>query len=105
MVGVLVIAAAVVTALLVAASARVNSLVSAFLTAYLALVLNVVGATLLLSPFRLVTRNGLATVEGLLLIGALAGWWLSGRPGLPLHAARAALRRLFVVRRPRCSSS
>src|SRR5438093_1082004 len=71
-----------------------GGLVSTLLVAYLALVGGVVGVVLALSPFREVTRGGLAVAETLLLAAALAGWWLRGRPGLPLGAVRPALRQL-----------
>ena len=92
MVGLLLIGSAVATALLVAAAARLPSLVSTLLAAYLAFVANLGIVTLALSPVHEVTRGGLAVAEGVLLAGALAVWWLRGRPGLPLVAARAAAR-------------
>jgi hypothetical protein len=96
--GVLLIGATVATALLAAAAARLPSVVSTLLVAYLALVANVGLTTLVLSPFGAVTRGGLAAAEAVLLAAALAAWWMRGRPGLPLGAARAALRE--VVRDP-----
>ena len=90
--GLLLIGSAAATAFLLAATARLSSLVSTLLAAYLAFVANLGIVTLALSPFREVTRAGLAVAETVLLAGALAGWWVSGRPGLPLAAARAALR-------------
>jgi hypothetical protein len=94
MIGVLVIALAVATAGLVAASVRLSSLVSTALVGYLALVANMVAVTTALSPFRAVTRDALALTECALFVVALAVWWLRGRPGLPLDAARAALREI-----------
>lgn len=91
MVGALLIGSVVASALLAAAAARCSSLVSTLLVAYLAYVANLGVVTLALSPFREVTRDGLAVAEALLLAGALAGWWARGRPGLPLTAARAAV--------------
>src|SRR5712692_6760743 len=90
----LLIGLSVATAVLVAGSLRLESLVSTLLVAYLALVGGVVLVVLALSPFREVTRGGLAVAETLLFAVALAAWWLRGRPGLPLGAARAALRQL-----------
>ncbi len=95
MVGLLLIAAAAATALLAAVSMRLPSLVSTLLAAYLAFVANLGLVTLALSPIREVTRGGLALAEGVLLGGALAAWWLRGRPGLPLDTARAAAREIF----------
>ena len=92
MIGLLVIGLALATALLAAASMRLASLVSSLLTAYLALVANLVVVVVVLSPFRGVTRGGLALAEAILFAGALAGWWLRGRPGLPLGAFGPALR-------------
>jgi hypothetical protein len=91
-VGLLLIGLAVATALLVAAAARMASLVSTLLVAYLALVADVGLTTLVLSPFREVTRGGLAVAGAVTLCGALAFWWLRGHPGWPLAAARLAVR-------------
>jgi len=88
----------VVASVLLAASARLPSLVSTLLAAYLAFVAATVGVVLALSPARLVTRNGLAVAELVLLGLALVVWLLRGRPGLPLGAARDALVR--ALRRP-----
>jgi hypothetical protein len=89
-VGLLLIGTAVATALLVAASARISSLVSTLLLAYLALVANLGLTTIALSPLQDVTRTGLGVAEAVLLLCALTAWWLRGRPGLPLGRARAA---------------
>ena len=59
--------------------------------AYLAFVANLGLVTLVLSPFREVTRGGLAVAESVLLAAALATWLRRGRPRLPLAAARSAL--------------
>jgi hypothetical protein len=91
MVGLLPIGLAVATALLASASARLPSLVSTLLVAYLALVANLGLVTLVLSPFRAVTYWGVAAAEGLLLLLALAGWSLRGRPPLPVATARSGL--------------
>jgi hypothetical protein len=95
-IGVLLIAAAVAVALLVAASLRTQSLVTALLTAYLAFVANLGLVTWALSPLRAVTRGGLAAAEGLLLAAAIAVWWRRGRPGLPVRAALPAARRVVT---------
>jgi hypothetical protein len=91
-VGLLLIGSALATALLVAAAARLPSLVSTLLAAYLAFVANLGIVTLVLSPFHDVTRDGLTVAEAVLLVGAIGAWWLRGRPGLPVVAARAAVR-------------
>ncbi len=85
---------ATATALLAAASARLPSLVSTLLAAYLAFVAATVLGVLVLSPFREVTRAGLAAVETVMLAAAFGCWWLRGRPGLPLVRARRALRQI-----------
>src|SRR5579862_4627268 len=95
LVGLLLVAAAAGTALLVAATARFASLVTALLAAYLAFVGNLELVSLALSPFREVTQRGLAVAETLLLVAALIGWRLRGRPRLPLAAARAAAREVM----------
>ena len=92
MLGFVLIGAAVATALLGAACARLESLVSTLLLAYLAFVAELGIVTLALSPFREVTRSGLAAAEGVLLAAALAVWWRRGRPGFALSTARAAVR-------------
>jgi hypothetical protein len=92
--GVLLIAAAVAVALLVAASLRTPSLVTALLAAYLAFVANLGLVTWALSPFRAVTRGGLGVAEAILLGATLAVWWRRGRPGLPLREALPAARRI-----------
>src|SRR5438874_6809354 len=94
MVGVLLIGAAVATALLAAASLRTASLVTALLAAYLAFVADLGLVTWALSPLRAVTRGGLAAAEAVLLAAALAAWWSRGRPGLPLAAVAPSTRRL-----------
>ena len=95
MLGLPLIASAVATALLLAAAARLPSLTSTLLVAYLAYVGNLGLVTLALSPLREVTRGGLAVAELVGLAGALAVWTARGRPGLPLAAARAGLGQLL----------
>ena len=92
MVGLLLIGSVVATALLVASAARLSSLVSTLLVAYLAIVADVGVTTLVLSPFREVTRTGLAVAGAVSVAGALAFWWLRGRPGWPLAGAKQGLR-------------
>ncbi len=82
------------TALLLAASVRLTSLVSTFLAAYLAFVGGVALVVLVLSPFHRVTRGGLAVAETILFAAALAVWYLRGRPRPQLGSARSALRRV-----------
>jgi hypothetical protein len=96
--GLLLVGAAVAAAALFSAAARLDSLVSTLLAAYLALVANIGLTTLALSPFGAVTRGGLAVAEAMWLAGALATWWARRRPAPPVEAARAALRE--VVRDP-----
>jgi glycosyl transferase family 87 len=92
MIGLLVIGLAIATALLAAASMRLASLVSSLLAAYLGFSANLVVVVVALSPFREVTLGGLAVAEAILFAGVLAGWWLRGRPGLPLGAFGPAIR-------------
>jgi hypothetical protein len=82
---------AVSTSLLLATALRLASLVSTLLAAYLVLVADAVVVTIALSPFRAVTPAGLAACEGAALLGALAVWWLRGRPAPPLGSAGASL--------------
>ena len=96
MIGLLLIAAAVATSVLVALAIRLDSLVSTLLVAYLACVANLGLVVILLSPFEQVTRGGLVLAEGALLLAALAAWWTRGRPGPPLTAARAAAREIVT---------
>jgi hypothetical protein len=71
---------------------RLTSLVSTLLAAYLALVANLGLVTLVLSPFREVTRGGLLAAEAVLLLGAVVVWLIRGRPVVPFEGARSALR-------------
>ncbi len=98
MIGALVVLMAVLSAASLAASARLDNLVSTLLCGYLALVGTTVGATLVLSPFREVTRGGLLALEAGLLAASLALWWFRGRPVPPL--ARAGRAVAVVLRRP-----
>ena len=92
MIGALVIGLAVATALLAAASLRLESLVSTLLAAYLALAADLVLVVVALSPFRGVTRGGVGIAQAVLFAGALAAWWLRGRPAVPLGTVRPAVR-------------
>ena len=94
----LLVALAVVSAGLAAASMRLPSLVSTVLAGYLALVANLAGVTWALSPFDAVTRTGLTVAEAILVAAAAAAWWLRGRPGVELAGLRTALR--VVARDP-----
>jgi hypothetical protein len=89
-IGSVLILAAVLSSLLAASAVRFSSLVSTLLTAYLAFVANLGLVTLVLSPFREVTRGGLAVAEAVLLAAAVAAWAHRGRPLPPLGAARTA---------------
>ncbi len=84
------------TALLLAASVRLTSLVSTLLAAYLAFVGGVALVVLVLSPFHWVTRDGLAFAETVLFAAALAVWYLRGRPYPQLGSAQSALRRILA---------
>jgi hypothetical protein len=89
------------TAALVTASLRLESAVSALLAGYVVVVAEIAALTAGLSPLHAVTRGGLAVAEAVLLAAAAGAWWLRGRPGLPVAAARAtaarALRDPLVV--------
>ena len=98
MIAVALIAALAATALLTAASLRLDSLVSSLLAAYIVGVVEVAALTTALSPVRAVTRGGLAAGEVLLLVAAFAAWWLRGRPRPSLQPAAHAAR--VVVRDP-----
>jgi hypothetical protein len=91
-VALLLLAALAATALLAAASARLPSLVSTLLLAYLVAVANVGLVTWVLSPVHGVDRVGLAVAQAVLLAAAFALWWGRGRPRLPLAGAREAAR-------------
>ena len=67
MIGVLVIGLAIATALLAAASLRLESLVSTLLAAYLALAADLVLVVVALSPFRAVTRGGVGAAQAVAL--------------------------------------
>jgi hypothetical protein len=93
-VGVLLLAAAALVALLAAASLRSQSLVTALLATYLAFVADLGLVTWALSPLRAVNRGGLAVAETILLAAAVGAWWRRGRPALPCRAALPAVRRV-----------
>jgi hypothetical protein len=93
--GALVVLMPIASAGFLAASARLRSLVSTLLVAYLALVTLAVGGVLVLSPTHDVHRGGLALIEGLALVAAVTVWIVRGRPGLPVAAARAAAREVL----------
>jgi hypothetical protein len=85
---------AVAAAVLLAVSAKIPSLVSTLLIAYLALVAEAVGTTLVLSPSHSVTRGSLAVAGVVLLACSAVVWVLRGRPALQLADARQSLREL-----------
>src|SRR6476660_9063725 len=95
MIATLLLAAPVATAVLVAASLRLTSLISALLAAYLVFVANLGLVTWALSPQRMVDRSGLLAAEGLLFAAAFAAWWLRGRPALPFRSASPAVRHVL----------
>ena len=92
MLGVLLVGAALATAVLIALAGRFSSLVSTLLVVYLAFTANLGLTTIALSPFQAVTRAGLGAAEAVLLLGAAALWWARGRPAPPLALARKAVR-------------
>lgn len=96
MVSLLLIGSALATAVLLALAARLTSLVSTLLVVYLAFTANLALTTIVLSPLHAVTRTGLGAAEAVLLAGAIALWWLRGRPAPPLAAARAAAREVVL---------
>jgi hypothetical protein len=93
-IGLLLVALLVATALIVAAAARLPSVVSTLLVAYLAFAANIGLVTIALSPAREVTRVGLAGAETVLLTVAIGAWWLRGRPHLPVAGVRPAVARI-----------
>ena len=92
------IIAALVASLLAAACLRQQGVVATLLTAYVAFTANLALATFVLSPFREVTRTGLAVVESVLLAVSGMAWWRLGRPRPPLAPAGAALRQIASSR-------
>lgn len=98
MVGVVLIGATLLTAVLAAASLRLGSLVSTVLAVYLALVVNLAVVTRALSPFGAVTRPGVGGAEAALLAAAILVWWRGGRP-VPSTAPALAVAR-SVMRDP-----
>ena len=100
MAGVLIIAAAGLTGVLVAFSLRISGLAATLVAAYLAYVANLGVTTLALSPFRQVQTLTLAIVEALLLVLAASFWHSRGRPRPSrdgIDAVTAMLRRDLVV--------
>ncbi len=86
MAGLALIVAAGLTSVLAAACLRLRSPLTTLLAAYVAFVANLVLATLVVSPFREMTRGGLAVVEGVLLVSVAVVWWRLGRPRPELRA-------------------
>src|SRR5919201_1454741 len=68
------------TAFLAAASLRLRGLVPALLAAYLFAAAEIVGLTLVLSPFRAVAAPGYLVGEGVLAVLVAATWYRAGRP-------------------------
>lgn len=89
----------VATAVVLAASVHLRSLVSYILAAYLAVCAEVVVLTEVLSAFRLTTPIGYLASEAVLLAGALVVWHVRGRPTPPRpdFDLRALLRHPIVV--------
>ncbi|MBV8481033.1 MAG: hypothetical protein JOY72_12110, partial [Actinobacteria bacterium] len=80
MAGLLLVAAALVSAALISLALRLPSGVSTLLAAYLAFVTNVVLTVLVLSPTQWATRGGIAVVEAVVLAFATWLWHRRGRP-------------------------
>jgi hypothetical protein len=93
-VGLLLIGSAAATAVLLAFSARLSSIVSTLLVGYLAFTGNLGLTTIALSPIHAVNRAGLGVAEGVLVVSAGALWWARGRPVPPLGPGREAAREL-----------
>ncbi len=98
MIAVALIGVLVASAVLVAITLRLSSLVSTVLAGYVALLAETTALTVGLSPLHLVTRGGLAVAEAVLFAGALGLWLTRGRPGVPLRAIRPVVRE--IVRDP-----
>ncbi len=96
--GALLVLLPAVAACLLAVSARVPSLVSTVLIAYLAFVAEMVGTALVLSAFQSVTEGWVAVAGVLVVVAASATWVLRGRPGIPLAGAAGSLRELAASR-------
>jgi hypothetical protein len=88
----------VLTALLAAATFRLEGLAATLIAAYVLAVAELVALTTVLSPFRAVTSGGLAAAELVLLLAVFVVWRHGGRPRPPLAPAAAGLRQ--VVREP-----
>ena len=83
------------TALVLAAGLRLGGVVATLVAAYVIGVGELVALTTVLSPFRAVTREGLAVAELVLGLTVVAAWWLLGRPRPPLGHAAVALRQVL----------
>jgi len=88
----LLVAVAIATALLFAASARLPSLTATVLAAYVGFAGGVTLVVLVLSPLHAVTRGGIAVAETTMLVIALVCWTVRGRPRPATAAARNAFR-------------
>ena len=82
------------TALLLAAALRLEGVVATLVAAYVIAVGELVALTTILSPFRAVTREGLAVAELALGLIAVAAWWRLGRPRPSLGRAALTLRQV-----------
>jgi len=89
-VGVALLVLLAATALLVAASLRLDGPVPSLLAAYVCFVAETTATTAALSPFRGVTQTRLGEVEVAVFAAALVVWWRRGRPGLAMPRTAAA---------------
>ena len=95
MVAAVLIVVLALTALLLAAGLRLDGVVATLVAAYVIAVGELVALTTVLSPFRAVTREGLAVAELVLGLTVVAAWWHLGRPRPPLRRAAVALRQVL----------
>ena len=95
MVAVVLIVVLALTALLLAAGLRLDGVVATLVAAYVIAVGELVALTTVLSPFRAVTREGLAVAELVLGLTVVAAWWRLGRPRPPLGRAAVTLRQVL----------
>ena len=95
MVAAVLIVVLALTALLLAAGLRLDGVAATLVAAYVIAVGELVALTTVLSPFRAVTREGLAVAELVLGLTVVAAWWHLGRPRPPLRRAAVALRQVL----------
>ena len=98
MIGLLTVAAAAATAVLLALSLRTPGLVSMLVAAYVVYVVELTATVLVLSPARLVGAAGVGTIEAVFLCGSAVVWWRRGRPHPSLRPVREGLT--AIVRDP-----